>query len=168
MANEIINRIEKSPIVQIDLEDYYTAGPRKSIDIKDWLYMELILREKDFREMIKLHDWAQYENCFVSIYCSADAIIPQWASMLIASALEPYAKMTNFGDSEQMEILLYEDAFRYFNFDELKGKPVIIKGCGNLPVPTHAYLSFTQKAQAFAKSIMYGEACSTVPVYKRK
>ena len=111
MAEEIINKVAQSALVQIDLEDYYQEGARKSIDLKDWLYEGLILREKDFRESVKSHDWEQYENAFVSIHCSTDAIIPLWASMVLTAALQPFAKRVVFGTQEELEALLYEDAF---------------------------------------------------------
>lgn len=168
MAEEIINKVAQSALVQIDLEDYYIDGPRKVIDLKDWLYEGLILREKDFRENIKAHNWESYSGSFVSIICSADAIIPLWASMLISSALQPYAKRVVFGTLEELEAQLYEEAYQEIDFAAFEGKPMIIKGCSNKPVPTNAFVSFTQKAQPFAKSIMFGEACSTVPVFKRK
>jgi hypothetical protein len=168
MAEEIINKVAQSALVQIDLEDYYVEGARKSIDLKDWLYEGLILREKDFRESVKNHDWEQYENAFVSIHCSTDAIIPLWASMVLTAALQPFAKRIVFGTQEELEALLYEDAFAQIDFEEYSGKPMIIKGCSNKPVPVQAFVSFTQRAQPYVRSVMFGEACSTVPVFKKK
>lgn len=164
---EIINKIAQSALVQIDLEDYYQNGKRAQIDLKDWLYEGLILREKDFRESIKNHDWSIYENTFVSIHCSTDAIIPLWASMLLTTALQPHAKWVVFGNLEVLEINLFETAFNNIDFTTFADKPMIIKGCSNKPVPVQAFVSFTQRAQPFAKSIMFGEACSTVPVFKK-
>lgn len=168
MAEEIVNRIAKSPIVQIDLEDYYTEGERKTIDLKDWLYEGLILREKDFRERIDNTSWQEFQDCYINIICSTDAIIPLWASMLISSVLEPHAKKVVFGTQEQLEVHLFEETFRSMEFSQFKDRPMIIKGCSNKPVPVQAFVSFTQLAQPYAKSIMFGEACSTVPVYKKK
>ena len=168
MAEEIINKVAQSSLVQIDLEDYYVEGARMSIDLKDWLYEGLILREKDFRENVKNHDWAQYENTYVSVYCSTDAIIPLWASMVMTAALQPFVKKTVFGMPEELEALLYEEAFSDINFTQFSDKPMIIKGCSNKPVPVQAFVSFTQRAQPYVKNIMFGEACSTVPVFKKK
>ncbi len=168
MEGDIVNKVAQSSLVQIDLEDYYVEGARKSIDLKDWLYEGLILREKDFRESVKNHDWTQYENAFVSIQCSTNAIIPLWASMVLTAALQPYAKKVSFGTQEEIEALLYEEAFAQIDFTQFSDKPMIIKGCSNKPVPVQAFVSFTQRAQPFVKNIMFGEACSTVPVFKKK
>ena len=165
---EIINKVAQSPLVQINLEDYYHPGKRIEIDLKDWLYEGLILREKDFRESIKTHDWSVYKNALVAINCSTDAIVPLWASMLLTTALQPYAQHIIYGSLEDLEAHLYEEAFRKIDFLAFNGKPMIIKGCSNKPVPVQAYVSFTQKAQPYAKSIMFGEACSTVPVFKKQ
>ena len=168
MAEEIVNKVAKSALVQIDLEDYYVDGPRKSIDLKDWLYEGLILREKDFRESVKAHDWESYQDAYVSVFCSTDAIIPLWASMVLTAALQPYVKRIVFGEPRELEALLYEEAFSKLNFEDFSDKPMIIKGCSNKPVPVQAFVSFTQRAQPYVKSVMFGEACSTVPVYKMK
>lgn len=168
MGEEIINKVAKSPLIQIDLEDYYVEGKRISIDFKDWLYEGLILREKDFRESVKNHDWSQYQDTYVSVHCSADAIIPLWANMVLTSVLQPYAKRIVFGSQEELEAMLFEDAFAQIDFKAFTGKPMIIKGCSNRPVPVQAFVSFTQRAQPYVRSVMFGEACSTVPVYKKK
>ena len=128
MEGEIVNKVAQSSLVQIDLEDYYVEGTRMSIDLKDWLYEGLILREKDFRENVKSHDWTQYENAYVSINCSTDAIIPLWASMVLTAALQPFAKKTVFGTPEELEALLFEEVFANMDFAQYSGKPMIIKG----------------------------------------
>lgn len=167
MENEIINKVANSGLINLDLEDYYVKGPRKLIDIKDQLYMGMILKEKDFREWIKTNNWSQYQDSFVAVYCSEDAIIPVWAYMLVAAALEPFAKRVVFGDLEALETELYKEVIDGLEVNEFTDQRLIIKGCGNLPVPRAAFLMLTRKLQPIAKSIMYGEACSTVPIYKR-
>lgn len=167
MENEIINKVANSGLINLDLEDYYVKGPRKLIDIKDQLFMGMILKEKDFREWIKTNNWSQYQDSFVAVYCSEDAIIPVWAYMLVAAALEPFAKRVVFGDLEALETELYKEVIDGLEVNEFTDQRLIIKGCGNLPVPRAAFLMLTRKLQPIAKSIMYGEACSTVPIYKR-
>ena len=151
-----------------DLEDLYPDGERVSIDIKDWLHEGLILREKEFRKNVAEHDWSQYKNTYIAITCSTDAIVPGWAYMLIASKLAPYAKKVIYGDLETLETAIYQQLLDAFDFSIFEGKPVIIKGCSNKPVPQNAYLFATAMIQKVAKSVMYGEACSAVPIYKRK
>jgi hypothetical protein len=167
MENEIVNKVAESGLITIDLEDFYPEGERILFDIKPWLFEELILKEKDFREHIKNHDWAQYENKFVAINCSADAIIPTWAYMLVASALSS-AKKIVFGDLQKLEEEIFHDIFKKMNPEEYRDQRIIIKGCSNKEVPASAYVEFTNLLQPVVKSIMYGEACSTVPVFKRK
>lgn len=167
MENEIINKVANSGLINLDLEDYYVKGPRKLIDIKDQLFMGMILKEKDFREWIKTNNWSQYQDSFVAVYCSEDAIIPVWAYMLVAAALEPVAKRVVFGDLEALETELYKEVIDSLEVGDFVDQRLIIKGCGNLPVPRAAFLMLTRKLQPIAKSIMYGEACSTVPIYKR-
>ncbi len=167
MENEIINKVANSGLINIDLEDYYVKGPRKLIDIKDQLFMGMILKEKDFREWIKTNNWSQYQDNFVAVHCSEDAIIPVWAYMLVAASLESFAKRVVFGDLEALETELYKEVIDTLKVEEFEDQRLIIKGCGNLPVPRAAFLMLTRKLQPIAKSIMYGEACSTVPIYKR-
>lgn len=166
MENEITNKVASSGIITIDLEEFYPKGERKLIDIKPQLFQELILREKDFREYIKNTNWSVYKDCYVAIICSADAIIPTWAYMLMSLALEPYAKKIVFGNLEQLESLLYEEQLAKHDFEQYKDARVVVKGCGKLPVPTQAYVNLSSKLKPIAKSIMYGEPCSTVPLYK--
>ncbi|WP_299394464.1 DUF2480 family protein [uncultured Gelidibacter sp.] len=168
MENEIINRVANSKLVVVDLEDYYPKGPRTVLDIKDWLFQELVLREKDFREHVKQHDWEQYQGHYVALTCSSDAIIPGWAYMLITMNLEPYAKSIVIGDLEQLETSIYQEIIQNLDTSAFVDQPLIIKGCSNKPVPTNAYIMLSQKLKPLARSIMYGEACSSVPLYKRK
>lgn len=168
MAEEIVNKVAASGLITIDLEEFYPAGPRSTIDLKDQLWQGLALREKDFRAFIKEHDWAVYKDHYVAVYCSADAIVPTWAYMLVATALEPYAKKLVFGDQEALETNLFQDLLASLNMEEYQDQRVVIKGCGDLPVPTSAYVDLTRKLRPYVRSLMYGEPCSTVPLYKRR
>ncbi len=166
--SEIINRVAQSKLLTFNLEDYYPTGNRVLLDIKDWLYEGLILREKDFRSQLENHDWSGYQNAYVALNCSTDAVIPGWAYMLIATKLQPFAKKVVIGDLEALESSLYQSIIEDLDVSAFEGKPVIIKGCSNKPVPPNAYLWATTKIQSVAKSVMYGEACSSVPLYKSK
>jgi hypothetical protein len=168
MEDEIINKVANSGLITIDLEEYYPKGERVLFDIKPLLFQELILKEKDFREFIKQHDWTTYQNKYVAIICSTDAIVPTWAYMLISIALEPYAKKIVFGTLETLEVILFNEALQTIKYENYKDQRIVIKGCGNLPVSTHAYVELVNGLRPFAKSIMYGEPCSTVPLYKAK
>ena len=167
MENEIINKVSQSGLITIDLEEFYPAGERVLFDIKDHLFQGLILREKDFREFIKNEDWNKYKDKYVALVCSADAIVPTWAYMLLATQLEPVAKKVVFGNLETLETILYNDVLSKIKPEEYKDARIVIKGCGNLPVPKAAYVQLTSILLPFAKSIMYGEPCSTVPLYKK-
>ena len=166
--SEIINRVSQSKLVTFNLEDYYPKGNRVALDIKDWLFEGLILREKDFRAQLEEFDWSEYKDCYVALSCSTDAIIPGWAYMLIATKLQPYARKIIIGDMEMLESSLYQSVLENLDVSEFSDKPVIIKGCSNKPVPANAYLWATTKIQSVAKSVMYGEACSSVPLFKAK
>tara|TARA_R110002050_G_scaffold64647_2_gene140491 strand:- start:40524 stop:41027 length:504 start_codon:yes stop_codon:yes gene_type:complete len=166
--SEIINRVSQSKLVTFNLEDLYPNGERILMDIKDWLYEGLILREKEFRAHLEKHDWTKYKGAYVALNCSSDAIIPGWAYMLIATKLQPYSKQIIIGDLEMLESSLYQSILEDLDVSEFVDKPVIIKGCSNKPVPPNAYLWATTKIQTVAKSVMYGEACSSVPLFKAK
>jgi len=166
--SEIVNRVAQSKLLTFDLEDYYPAGKRVLLDIKEWLYEEIILKEKDFRAHVANHDWEQYSDAYVALYCSTEAIIPGWAYMLVSTKLQPYAKKVVLGSLEDLETTLFQAIIEDLDISDFKDKPVIIKGCSNKPVPPNAYLWATIKLQLVAKSIMYGEACSSVPLFKRK
>ncbi len=168
MDKEIINRIANSKLVVVDLEDFYPKGERKLFDIKDWLYEELVLLEKDFRERIHQHNWSQYQDQFIALTCTSDAIVPAWAFMLLTMHLQPYAKRIVVGDLELLETSIYHDIIQNLDITEFVDKSLIIKGCTNKPVPANAYILLSQKLRPIAKSIMYGEACSSVPLFKRK
>lgn len=167
MSEEIINRVAQSKLVTFNLEDYYPKGERILFDLSQWLYEGFVLREKDFRDHAKEHDWSQYCEKHVALTCSTDAIVPAWAYMLITTYLQPYVKKVVIGDLETLESHLYQEVIDNIDFSDLKDKPVIIKGCSNKPVPKNAYLFLINKLQPIVKSLMYGEACSSVPLYKQ-
>jgi hypothetical protein len=165
--NEIINRVINSALITFDLEEYYQSGERVLLDIKDQLYQGLILREKDFREFIKSHNWSAYQDKYVAITCSEDAIVPTWAYMLLTSALQPFAKTVVFGSLEELEKNLYTAILSGIDWTQFKDQKVVIKGCSKVAVPTTAYVEATRYLRPYASSVMFGEPCSTVPVYKR-
>jgi hypothetical protein len=164
---DIVNKVAKSPLITFNLEDYYPKGRRVQIDIKDWLFQGIILKEKDFRLELKAHDWKQYEGAYVSLHCSTDSIIPSWAYLLVTTYLEDIAQKVVFGSLEVLNSLLYQEALSKIDLTDYKDKPIIIKGCSDKPVPENAYLLALQMLQPVAKLIMYGEACSAVPLYKK-
>ena len=168
MAEEIVNRVANSKLVVVNLEDYYPKGKRILFDIKDWLFEGIVLREKEFRAHVNSHDWSQYKDTYVALTCSTDAIIPAWAYMLVTMYLEPFAKKVLIGDLEQLEVSLYQTIIENLDTEMFKGKPLIIKGCSNKPVPANAYILLSQKLKPLAQSIMYGEACSSVPLFKKR
>lgn len=168
MKEEIINRVANSKLITLNLEDYYPEGKRVLFDIKDWLFEGFVLREKDFRNQVSEFNWSQYQDNYVALTCSSDAIIPGWAFMLLSIHLEPFAKKVIIGTLENLETAIYQDVLNDLDISEFKNKPIIIKGCSNKPVPQNAYIMLATKLKPIAKSIMYGEACSSVPLYKRK
>ncbi len=168
MEKEIINRVAQSKLKVINLEDYYPNGQRFLFDIKDWLYEGLVLREKDFRNCVKEYDWSKHQDQYVALSCTTDAIIPAWAYMLLTVSLKPFAKKVCIGNLEMLETLLYQDIIQDIDAEPFLDKPVIIKGCANKPVPVNAYTMLTERLKPLAKSIMYGEACSSVPLYKKR
>ncbi|MFA5557718.1 MAG: DUF2480 family protein [Flavobacteriaceae bacterium] len=167
MEEEIINRVAKSPLQIFDLEDYFPDGERIGIDISQWLLEGFILKEKDFRESLKQHDWNKYKDAFVYLHCSTDAVIPAWAFSLVTMYLAGIAQKTIIGTQNTINEVLYQEILSKIDFSQYKDKPVLIKGCANKPVPENALVLACQYLQPFAKSIMFGEACSTVPLYKK-
>ena len=165
--DEIVNKVANSVLEVFDLEDYYPSGIRTQLDISQWLLDGFLLKEKDFREALKIHDWSQYQNHFVAIHCSTDAIIPAWASILVTVYLSPFAKKVVVGNFIDLETSLYQEILPTLDYSKYHDKPIILKGCSKKPVPESAYIMAIQKLQPFAKSIMYGEACSAVPLYKK-
>jgi len=164
---EIINKVAQSGLVTIDLEEFYDDVPRVEFDIKPWLFQGLILKEKDFREHIKIHNWNQYQNAYIALTCTADAIVPTWAYMLLTLILQPFAKKIVYGNLEVLETVLFNEKINLLDTTPFKDARIVIKGCGNKPVPIAAYVALTEKIKPVAKSIMYGEPCSTVPLYKK-
>ncbi|OKL41233.1 DUF2480 family protein [Pontibacter flavimaris] len=167
MSEEIINRVAQSALVTLNLELLLHPGERIVYDIKDNLFQGLILREKDFRAFVKDHDWSQYEGKNVAITCSVDAIVPTWAYMLLASKLQNYANYYVFGDLEALEQALMQEAIAKVDMEEYRDAKVVVKGCGSIPVPPYAYVEVMRKLTPVAASVMYGEPCSTVPLYKK-
>jgi hypothetical protein len=163
----MINRVANSSLVTFDLETYYEPGDRVSIDLKDILFQGLILREKDLRDFVKNHPWQQYQDKFVAVTCSADAIIPTWAFMLVAIALNPFAKKVVLGDLQQLEEKIFIEKLSAVDWLEYQNAKVVIKGCSKISVPDTAYIEVVNKLRSVASSIMFGEACSTVPLYKK-
>jgi hypothetical protein len=165
---EIVNRVANSALEVFDLEDYYPKGIRAQIDISQWLLEGFLLKEKDFRAHLQNHDWTQYQDQYVAINCSTDAIVPAWASILVAVQLVPYAKKIVNGTIEDLDAALYEELLPNVDYSVYENKAVILKGCSKKPVPMRAYILAAHHLQPFARSIMYGEACSAVPLFKKK
>jgi len=163
-----VNKVAQSGLVTLDPASFYPQGERMVYDIKDNLYMGLMLREKDFREFVKGHDWSQYQDKNVAITCSEDAIVPAWAYMLLANRMAPYAREIVFGNAEALETILFLKGLENIDLEQYRDQRIVLKGCGDIPVPVSAYVELTKKLTPVAKSLMYGEPCSTVPIYKRK
>jgi len=168
IQENFVNKVAQSGLVTLDPASFYPAGERVIYDIKDNLFMELILKEKDFREFVKGHDWSVYAGKNVGITCTADAIVPAWAYMLLANRMAPYAKEIVFGNEEVLETVLFDKEMSKADFEQYRDQRIVLKGCGDIPVPTSAYVELTKRLTPIAKSLMFGEPCSTVPIYKRK
>jgi hypothetical protein len=167
IQTNIVNKVAQSGLMTVDLADYHPTTDNVLYDIKDNLFHGLMLREKDFREFIKTHDWSQYTDKHVAITCTADAIVPTWAYMLLANKLEPYAANVIFGDLEELLRIQYAAAVDQIDMEQFRDQRVVVKGCGETFIPESTFVQFTVKLSKVAKSIMYGEPCSTVPVFKR-
>ena len=165
---DIINKVAESGLISLDLEAYYPKGDIAVFDLKDYLFMNLILKEKDFRAALLTTDWTAYQDKYVAITCTADAIIPMWANMLVASYLQPIAKDVVFGNEQQLITIVLAKNVAAINGEEYIDKRIVVKGCGDIAIPESAYVDITNKLRPFAKSIMYGEPCSTVPIYKKR
>lgn len=168
IQEQIINKVAQSGLLTIDLANYVPTEEIVTYDIVQNLFHGLILKEKDFRAFVKEHDWAQYTNKHVAITCSTDAIVPTWAYMILANQLTPFAKSIHFGTEQEVKNMLLLEAISQINYSQYEDERIVVKGCGDIHIPEAAFVSFTNKLTAVAKSIMYGEPCSTVPVYKRK
>ena len=163
----IKNKVAESGLITFNLEDLHQVGPRSVFDLKEYLFEGSVLREKEYRKALITFDWSEYQDSFVAITCTADAIVPQWAFMLAATYLQPVAKRVVMGTPETLETMLYHEALSDLDLEQFKDERVIVKGCSKYPVPTSAYVEFVAKLQPVARSVMYGEACSTVPLFKR-
>ena len=168
MEDTIVNKVAQSALVTLDLEKYYPSGEVVTFDLKDYLFMELILKEKEYRETLKNFDWSIYENKNVAITCSADAIIPLWAYMLAVTFMQPLAKDIVFGTADEVLNVLILKKLQQIDPKDFENKRVVVKGCGDKKIPENAFVEITKILQPVVKSIMYGEPCSTVPIYKRK
>jgi len=162
----IINKVATSGIITLDLEELYPQGERVVFDLKPLLWQEIALKEDDLRAFIKTHDWSQYKGKFVSVHCSADAIIPTWAYMLVATSLQPFAAFVTHGDVDQLERAVFTRFVQQLDIEPYRGSRVVVKGCSKLPVPLNAYVELGAKLMPVVKSLMFGEPCSTVPLYK--
>ncbi len=166
MSEAIVNRVANSALVTFNLEEYYHAGDRVVYDIRQNLFQDLILKEKDFRAFVKEHDWQQYNGKNVALICTTDAVIPTWAYMLLTTAIAPYANLVVFGDLEALEQALFQQALTNIDLQQFSDQRVVIKGCSKVDVPVFAYVEIIRLLQPITKSLMYGEPCSTVPIYK--
>lgn len=164
--SEIINRVANSPIVTLNLEDYYRKEERAIFDLKEFLFKELMLKEKDFRNALKELNWEKFQGKLVAVTCTVDAVVPNWAFMLVGTYLKKQGVEYVIGDLNVLEQYLFEQELSKINPIEFKNKPLVIKGCSKFPVPLFAYGRVLVLLQNYAKSIMYGEPCSTVPLYK--
>ena len=165
---EIVNKVASSVLMVFDLEDYYPKGIKMEVDISKWLMEGFLLKEKEFRASLQNHDWSVYQNTFVAVYCSTDAILPAWAILLVTSHLQPFAKKIISGRLSDFDATYYASVLETIDYSAYQDKPVILKGCSKKPVPEMAYVLAMQHLQKYAKSVMYGEACSAVPLFKAK
>lgn len=168
IETELVNRVAQSGIITFNLEDYYPKGEIIAFDLKDYLFHGLILKEKDFRESLKAHDWTQYTGKNLAVFCSTDAIIPVWAYQLVAIAAEPFANNIVCGTAEEFLIIHYYQTLAQLDYEPYRNQRMVIKGCSNKPVPPAAYTELARRLRPVAASLMYGEPCSTVPLYKKK
>ena len=164
----VVNKVATSGLITLNLEDYLPSGEIAVFDLRDHLFMGLILKEKDFREALKNLDWTVYQDKYVALTCSADAIIPMWAYMLVATQLQPVAKDVYVGNKEELQKHLFLKNISMIDTREYEGQKVVIKGCGDIPVGEFAYSEITKHLRPVVQSLMYGEPCSTVPIYKKR
>lgn len=167
MKEEIVNRVAQSSLVVFDLEDYFPNEKRVVLDISQWLYEGFVLREKEFRAALKDIDWSVYQNQLVALTCTTDAILPSWAFMLVSSYIQPFAKMVVQGSLHDLDKAFYQKVIDDLDFSQYLDQPVIIKGCAKKAIPEESYVMATQKMMHYARSIMFGEACSAVPIFKK-
>ncbi|HYC39701.1 MAG TPA: DUF2480 family protein [Chitinophagaceae bacterium] len=168
MTEPIINKVAESGLITLDLEEYYPRGEVAVFDLKDHLFMGMILKEKDFREALKTLDWEKYRDKNVAVTCSADAVIPVWAYMLVASYLQPVAREVVMGDERELHKIIFLKNLSRIDLGQFADKRIVVKGCGETPIGDFAYMEIAKLLRPVARSIMYGEPCSTVPVFKKK
>ena len=169
MSDAIINKVAESRLITLDLEQYLPPANNVVLfDLKDYLFMGLILKEKDFRTALQELDWTKYQDKYVAVTCTVDAVIPVWAYMLLAAYLQPVAKDVVFGNEEDLKKQVLIKNLQQLDVSPYADQRIVVKGCGDIPVGDHAYLEITKKLRPIAKSIMYGEPCSTVPIFKKK
>ena len=168
MADTIDNRVAASALITFDLEKLYQIGSRQSIDLSQWLDQGLLLKEKEFRAQLKAHDWTIYSDKFIALQCSTEAILPSWAFLLVTTHLQPFARKVVLGNLKDLEVQLFAEEIQLLELSPYKDQPVIIKGCSENTVPQDAYVQLISKLQPVVKSLFYGEACSSVPLYKKK
>lgn len=167
MEGEIVNRVAKSPLITFDLEEHYPEGERKTLDLSQWLEQGFILREKEFRAALKSFDFSPYKDCYIALYCSTDALLPAWANLLVTTHLQSIAKKVIWGSLQELENAIFQEIIQSLPVETYKDKPVIIKGCAEKAIPPSAFIALVEKLQPHVKSLMYGEACSSVPLYKK-
>ena len=167
MNEPIVNRVAESKLITFDLQEFYPNGERVFFDISEWLEKGLVLKEKKFRDKAKGHAWGEYKGKYVAVDCSTDAIVPAWAPLLIASYLNSFAKEVVFGDLEMLENHIFKGIIDDLNLDLYRDKPIIIKGCSEKEIPENVFIQLLARFQKVAKSIFYGEACSSVPIWKK-
>ncbi len=168
MAEPFVNKVAESGLITLNLEDYLPRGESAVFDLKDHLFMGMILKEKDFREALKTFNWEPYRDKNVALICGVDAIIPVWAWMLVVSYLQPVAREVVMGDEKELQKRLFLKNINLLDLSEFNDKRVVVKGCGETPIPDYIYMEITKLLRPVVKSIMYGEPCSTVPVFKKK
>lgn len=168
MADTIVNRVAASALITFDLEKLYQIGSRQSIDLSQWLDQGLLLKEKEFRAQLKAHDWSIYRDKFIALQCSTEAILPSWAFLLVTTHLQPFARKVVLGNLKDLEVQLFTEEIQLLELSPYKDQTVIIKGCSEKTVPQDAYVQLISKLQPVVKSLFYGEACSSVPLYKKK
>ena len=168
MADTIVNRVAASALITFDLEKLYQIGSRQSIDLSQWLDQGLLLKEKEFRAQLKAHDWSIYRDKFIALQCSTEAILPSWAFLLVTTHLQPFARKVVLGNLKDLEVQLFTEEIQLLELSPYKDQIVIIKGCSEKTVPQDAYVQLISKLQPVVNSLFYGEACSSVPLYKKK
>lgn len=163
---EIKNKVAESGLINFDLSDLVPKGIRKGIDLKDFLFMEMILKEKDFREKVAAINTEEYQDAYIYVYNSADAIVPLWAYFVLTAKLTDVAKKIVFGNLEDLEVILMHNAVQTYDFEDMRGKRVLVKGCSDKEIPENAYIELVEQLKPIVKSLMFGEACSNVPILK--